>query len=452
MLRWTLLLAWCVVAPAVAQSPVPGDPIIPELPGAGRAIDIDGYRVRRARLAARVGTAVVAVTAADLRDLEQEVLQDNDFRQDDYFFYLTGLETPNAWLVLAAKDGSVLSTVLFLPAVNRQAERWTGVQLAPGDHAQELTGIPRVETFERAALDEAVAAAVRSTGGLLHAVTRGVAGEHRMIRDWKTGGRELRDVAPTLDSMRVVKDAIGLRALRRAIAITAEGIREGMRGTHPGMHEFELEATIEYTFRRRGADRLGFPSIVGSGPNGMTLHYTANRRRMEAGELVVVDVGAEYAMYTADVTRTFPVSGRFTARQREVYELVLATQDAVIGAVKPGVTVLELNAIARRFLAEHGGQLCGTAGCGRALPHGVSHWLGMRVHDVGAYGLPLEPGMVLTVEPGVYLPDEQLGVRIEDDILVTEDGAEVLSVGAPRTVEDIERLMRSAELETNTRE
>jgi Xaa-Pro aminopeptidase len=240
----------------------------------------------------------------------------------------------------------------------------------------------------------------------------------------------------------VVKDDVELAAMRRSIVITTEAQRAAMRAIRPDMAEYEIEAVIEYTFRRHGADRVAFPSIVGSGPNSTTLHYDVNRRTMRAGDLVVMDIGAEYAQYAADVTRTVPVSGVFTPRQRAVYELVLATQQAAIDAVRPGITRADLSRIARRYMAEHSAGVCPGDDCTRYFIHGLTHWLGMRVHDVGGR-VPLVPGMVFTIEPGIYIPEEEIGIRIEDDILVTPEGAEVLSSGAPRSVEDIEALMRS---------
>ena len=440
-----LLLA---AAPAAAQTPADDPPPVKELPGAGRAVDQEAYAARRARLAERVGKGVVIIPAGQRQDLERLVLQDNDFRQDDYFFYLTGLETPGAWLMVVATDGAVESTTLYLPRVNPMMMRWTGVQLGPGEEAARLTGISQVEEATPEVLEQALAAEDAPLFTTRWAGTEG----NRLIEGWEQNGKEFADVVPALDSLRQVKDSLGLAALRRAITITAEGASAGMRAAHPGMWEYQLEATIEYTFRNLGADRVGFPSIVGSGPNSTTLHYDISRRRMEEGDLVVVDIGAEYAMYTADVTRTFPVSGRFTERQRGIYELVLETQNAIIEAIRPGVTLQELTVIGRSHMAEHSGDLCGEADCTRYFIHGVSHWLGMRVHDVGDGRRPLEPGMVLTVEPGIYIPEENVGVRIEDDVLVTEEGCEVLSIGAPKTVEDIERTMRSDDKRTGTRE
>ena len=440
-MRYLLALTCLLAGPALAQSPEP----VAQLPGAGRPVDTDAYRARRARLSERVGDGIILVPAAGRRDLEVHVLQDGDFRQDDYFFYLTGVETPEAWLLLVAARGATRSVTLYLPPVNPHAVQWTGVQLGPGPDAERLTGIERVVPLNPDSLDRAMMIAMMRSEAPLYTVMYAGTRENERVRDLATSGRDVRNVVPLMDSLRVVKDDLGLASLRRAIAITTEAVKAGMQTVRPGMYERQLEAVIEYTFRDRGADRLGFPSIVGSGPNSVILHYDVNRRQMEAGDLVLVDVGAEYGQYTADVSRTFPVSGRFTERQKAIYDLVLATQETVIAAARPGMTVGDLGRLARQHMSEHGGDLCGPQSCTRYFVHGLSHWLGMRVHDVGDYRMPLEPGMVLTIEPGIYLPDENLGVRIEDDVLITENGAEVLSAGAPRTTEDIERLMQSAE-------
>ena len=182
---------------------------------------------------------------------------------------------------------------------------------------------------------------------------------------------------------------------------------------------------------------------MGSGPNTTTLHYDVNRRQTRDGDLIVVDAGAEWGQYTADVTRTFPVNGKFTSRQKAIYDLVLATQQAAFDSTRPGVTIAQLNRIARDYMRGHSGTLCGAESCDAYFIHGLSHWLGMDVHDVGDYGTPLKPGMVFTIEPGIYLPAEGLGVRIEDDVLVTANGAEWLSARAPKTTVEIERLMSS---------
>jgi Xaa-Pro aminopeptidase len=209
------------------------------------------------------------------------------------------------------------------------------------------------------------------------------------------------------------------------------------------MYEYELEAALEAGFRRNGADRLGYPSIVGSGPNSTTLHYDVNRRKTENGDLVVIDAAAEWGQYTADVTRTFPVNGKFTPRQKAIYDLVLGAQQAAFDALRPGITMRELDVIARKYMRDHSGNLCGERTCDdrEFFNHGLGHPIGMDVHDVGI-GRPLEPGMVVTLEPGIYIQAEKLGVRIEDDVLVTAKGGEWLSAGAPRTTEAIERVMQ----------
>jgi Xaa-Pro aminopeptidase len=431
------LLATNVQAQTLSTPPQP----VAALPGAGRPIEIEATRARREALSHRVGPGIIAIPAASARDLESEVLQDNDFRQNDYFFYLTGLETPDAWLVIISSDGPTASH-LFLPARNPGAEAWTGRQLGPGDVAASLTGIANVHPLD--SLDHWLANTQRSVMGPLYTLLYAETSTNQRIQSWvdAANGLDIRNVVPVLDSARVVKDDAELTRLRRAIDMTTNAQRAAMQDVRPGMYEYEIEATIEYTFRRLGADRVGFPSIVGSGPNSTTLHYDVNRRQTQPGDLVVMDVGAEYGQYTADVTRTVPVDGRFTTRQRAVYELVLGAQQVAIDAARPGVTIGDLNRIARRYIEQHSGDLCGGTSCNRFFIHGLSHWLGMRVHDVGDYSMPLAPGMVLTVEPGVYIPDEQLGVRIEDDVLITETGAVILSSGAPRRVDEIERLMR----------
>ncbi|MBI3981285.1 MAG: aminopeptidase P family protein [Gemmatimonadetes bacterium] len=433
MMRWLVMLLAVGSSAAAQQSAL--DPV-PELPGQGRPVDIAATRARRDRLATRAGQGIVVVRAALSRDLEAEVLQDSDFRQDDDFFYLTGLETPDAWLVLAATPAG-LETHLFLPPRQPEQERWTGLKLGPGPDAVRLSGIPFVHDVAR--LDSVTQVLAERVAGPVHGLTRYSDGAPLLPAP--LAGRPLRDIEPLLDSLRVVKDAAEVTALRRAVSITAEAHKAAMRAARPGMMEYQLEAVVEYTFRDLGADRVGFPSIVGSGSNATTLHYDVNRRRAQEGDLVVIDVGAEYAQYTADVTRTIPMSGRFTPRQRAVYDLVLASQQAALDAVRPGVTVRQLTQVARAYMQTHSGDLCAPKNCVEYFVHGLSHWLGMRVHDVGDYRMPLEPGMVLTVEPGIYIPHEQLGVRIEDDILVTADGYELLSAAAPRRAADVEALM-----------
>ncbi len=400
---------------------------------------------RRAALFEMLEPGIVLIRSADPRPSFLHP-QDTDFRQNNNFYYLTGLEEPNSWLVMFKTEAGPGKAVLYLPERNPLSESWTGPRLGPGAEAVRRTGITEVRPVTE--FEEEVVARLRSGWALQEykwlylQMGQETAETEELVELALESMRTISDVGPLLAELRVVKDSVELARLRRAIEITAEAQREAMKAVRPGMHEYELEAVIEYVFHARGAERVGYPSIVGSGPNSVILHHNKNRRRMEEGELVVVDVGAEYGYYTADVTRTFPVSGKFTERQRAIYELVLGTQKTVIDSIRPGIRVAQLEQFARRYMREHSDGLCGDKSCDRYFRHGLGHWIGMDVHDVGGYGRLLEPGMVLTIEPGIYLAEESLGVRIEDDVLVTEDGHEVLSAGAPKTVEEIEALMR----------
>ncbi len=403
----------------------------------GRPVDTAAVALRRRALAARIGRGVALIPAAHERDVERDYVQDNDFRQTNTFFYLTELETQDAWLLIVA-GGEAATTVLFLPPRTPSQERWTGLRLGPDTTAARLSGIGRVLPTD--SLDRMLAALFRASGPIyapLDVTTR----DEPRLKELVFSGRDVRNLRPLVDSMRLVKDGDEIARMRKAIDISAAGHVAAMQAARPGVWEYELEAALEAAFRRNGADRLGYPSIVGSGPNSTTLHYDVNRRQTRDGDLVVVDAGAEWGQYTADVTRTFPVNGKFTPRQKAIYDLVLATQQTAFDSTRPGATVAQLNRIAREYLRAHSGTLCGAQSCDGYFIHGLGHWLGMDVHDVGDYATPLKPGMVLTLEPGIYLPAESLGVRIEDDVLVTAMGAEWLSAKAPKTTVEIERLM-----------
>jgi Xaa-Pro aminopeptidase len=427
-----------VAAQSSASRPAGEYAPVSELPGMGRAIDTAATAARRRALLRRIGRGIVLLPAAHARDLEAEVLQDNDFRQDNTFFYFTQLETQDAWLLMAARGPDSLETTLFLPPRVASRERWTGLRLGPDSTAVRLSGIANVLP-----LDSLEGHLMRARWGgqpVYVPLHEGVREERRLL-DLVFSRADVRNILPIVDSMRSVKDADELARLRTAVRISVAGHIAVMRAARPGMYEYELEAVLEEGFRRNGADRVGYPSIVGSGPNGTTLHYDVNRRRTRDGDLVVIDAAAEWGQYTADVTRTFPVNGRFTPRQKAIYDLVLATQQTAVDSLRPGMTLRDLDGVARRYMREHSGTLCGEQTCDVFFIHGLGHPIGMDVHDVG-FGRPFQPGTVLAIEPGIYLPDEGFGVRIEDNILVTATGGEFLSAGAPRTTEAIERLMR----------
>lgn len=421
-----LLLGLLLLVPARAQDappPTPAGDELEELRAAAFAPEV--LRARRLALLAALPAGAVVIVAAPAH-----VDDTWPYRPSPDFLWLTGVREPGYTLLLA--EGIDL---LLAPRKDTNHELWNGPRLAPG---AEDTGFQAV--VDRAELPRRLSALLPTaeklwlSGVELPALELpGAEGGATPPGPGAQGTPPSGDPREQLHALRQVKDGGELALLQRAIDITGAGLVEAMRSAAPGRVEYELQAVIEYLFLRHGAQRPGFASIVGSGPNSCVLHYQSNRRRTAAGDLVVMDVGAELWGYTADVTRTVPVGGKFTPRQREIYELVLRAQEEGFKAVRPGATIRQVDAAARRVIRE--------AGHAGRFPHGTSHWLGMDVHDVGAYSRPFEPGMVLTVEPGVYLAEEGIGVRIEDDVLVTEDGYRVLSAGIPRTVEALEALL-----------
>jgi Xaa-Pro aminopeptidase len=400
----------------------------------------DDHRARREALARTVGEGIVLLRGAPEPDL-------TEFRQERNFLYFTGCEIPGAALLLdvesAGPEGDVdFRETLFLPAKDEALERWNGPRLTPGEEAEKATGIRT--TRASADLDSVLSSRLARRPAFVTEYAHGALGrplsaELLFLRDVQDRfpGLDVRPIGPSAERLRAVKSAAEVALLEEAIRITDEAHLEAMRVLEPGRGEFELEAAIEGTFRRLGAERPAFPSIVGSGPNSCVLHYQANDRTMEDGDLVVVDVGAEYRNYAADVTRTYPVSGRFTPEQREIVEAVREAQRVAIEAIRPGATLAEVHEKARGVLRDRGE-------LDRHFPHGTSHHIGLEVHDpAGERGRRLEPGMVVTVEPGVYIPEKNLGVRIEDDVLVTDDGHRVLSTGSPSDPDSIERFLAS---------
>jgi Xaa-Pro aminopeptidase len=358
------------------------------------------YRARRERLAEAINGNVLVLKAAP----EQELVE---YQQERNFYYLTGFDEPDAILLLNAATAPP-DEILFIPERKPAEERWTGAKLGPGPEAEKATGFRKVLPLSE--FDSALAKA--SEGRTVLA---------------------LKDVADKIAVMRQVKSATEVALLEKAVQITLKAQQAAAQTIAPRVMEYEVEAAAEFEFRRNGAERPGYPSIIGSGPFSTILHYDKNSRRMEAGDVVVVDVGAEYSGYSADVTRTFPVSGKFSARQREIYQIVLDAQKAAIAEVKPGATFGEIHRAAMGYIRSKGYE--------KNFIHGTSHHIGLEVHDVGSTTRPLEPNMVITVEPGIYIPEEQLGVRIEDDVLVTAEGHRVLST-FPKEISEVEAQMQ----------
>ena len=359
------------------------------------------YRSRRERLADLIKGNVLVLKAAP----EQELVE---YQQERNFYYLTGFDEPDAIMLLNAAT-TPPDEILFIPERKPAEERWTGAKLGPGAEAEKLTGFKKVLPISD--FDSTLAKASEGNRTVLG----------------------LKEVADKIAAMRQVKSPTEIALLEKAIQITLKAQQAAAQAIAPRMMEYEVEAVIEFEFRRSGAERPGYPSIIGSGPFSTILHYDKNTRRMEAGDVVVVDVGAEYSGYTADVTRTYPVSGKFSPRQREIYQIVLDAQKAALAEVKPGATFAGIHRAAMAHIRSKGYE--------KNFIHGTSHHIGLEVHDVGSTTRPLEANMVITVEPGIYIPEEQLGVRIEDDVLVTPDGHRVLS-NFPKEISEIEAQMQ----------
>ena len=329
--------------------------------------------------------------------------------------------------------------ILFLPPRNPQEERWTGVKLGPDDpDASARTGFAEVMANDKLPAELAKAMKRWNKTYALKAGPHSDPGARQaQERLGRLAPRASKvDVSPQIKKLRMVKSPQEIEFIRKATEASIEAHLTAMKAMRPGMYEYEIAALMKYEFERRGCERPAFPPIVGSGLNSTILHYEQNRRRMQSGDLVVLDVGGEYSGYASDITRTLPVGGRFTPRQREIYKMVLGAQNAALKAARPGASLARegpgsLHRIAVEYLEEEGKRLLGES-LSQYFIHRLGHHVGLSVHDPGDRSVPLAPGMVITIEPGVYIPEESLGVRIEDMVLITEDGHELLTRRLPR--------------------
>lgn len=408
------------------------------------------YKARRQRLMEQIKDGVVVLAGAH----EDDFGDAGRFRQNNYFQYLTGVETPEAYLVLVPQelpDYNGPHEMLFIPPRNPAGERWTGPQIGPGAEAEAAFGFERVLSGRE--LENTIKSLAETTK-ILYTITprktdttspRELLFAER-LKEF-AGSAAIKQVAYQINRLRMTKSAPEVAMLQKAIDATGAAQQSVASSLRPGVLEYHLEADIVSAFLRHGAERESFPSIVGSGIYSTILHYNRNRKQVEAGDLVVVDIGAEYSYYAADITRTWPASGKFAPRQKEIYHLVLAAQQRAAAAVKSGQTHLsELTGVVRDFLRASPLRAKDEQGRERTMDyffiHATGHYLGMDVHDVGDYGRPLQPGDVFTIEPGIYITSEKIGVRIEDDYLLTKDGLQKLSAAIPSTSEEIENLMK----------
>ena len=435
------------------------------------AFPAETFARRRSQLLRRLRAGSAAVFAAGHDSLRNGDVE-HPFRQPSTFYYLTGFDEPDAVAVL--RPGHDEPFVLFVRPYDPAMAVWVGARLGVDGAVEELgadAAYPIEELERRLPQLLASAGTVYYSLGSDERVERLVSRIAAQRRAAAQGGARpleaIMDPAPLVAAQRVIKSREEIAALQRAIDITGAGIEAAMRATRPGMHEYEVQAILEAEYRRLGSPRDGFPSIVAAGANACTLHYTANRAEMAGNELLLVDTGAEVDFYGADVTRTYPVDGRFRAAARDVYELVLEAQEQATALIAPGMRFHDVHDKAAEVLTQglvDLGVLSGELSdlieqraFGPFFMHGTSHWLGMDVHDVGRYregeqSVELRPGMVLTVEPGLYFAPgirgvprrlRGIGVRIEDDVLVTRDGYRVLSGAIPKQPDDIEAIVGS---------
>jgi Xaa-Pro aminopeptidase len=410
--------------------------------GAASGHPIDFVARRTAALGSMDSTAAMVLHAPDpaMRNADNNYR----YRQESTLLYLCGINRPQVALLLVPAGIAIHDTLVHVVLFARETDDGAdpippmpdGIVLPPGQLGDVLKSVMnRVGTLF---INQAGPAFVQDW---LNGRPMFLERDSKRLAEEKYPQLKVKNAGPLLAKLRGVKTPVEVTLIRQAIKATGDGLGRAMRVCRPGVKEYELQAEIEYPMTRAGGWAPGFPSIVGSGPNALILHYEWNSRTVRSGELCVMDVGAEYEGYSADVTRTIPVSGKFTPAQRKVYEVVLRAQKAVVAAIKPGLAWKDLDATAKAVFKGFG--------LDRYWRHSVSHHLGLDTHDAGVMDT-LRAGMVITVEPGIYIPESDttvsveyrgIGVRIEDDVLVTSDGREVLSAAIPKEVGEIERVM-----------
>jgi len=386
------------------------------------------YKTRRLELRKSLDGVMVLFGASEPDDLH------NAFFQESNFLYLSGWREPGAVMMLTRRE-----EILFLPPRNAQEENFTGRKtLAEDGDAVDKTGFEKV--LPRAAIESSFLRLMESAHRV-YSISSDLLAQKLMNF---AVFHERAEAGPEIARLRVIKSPAEIALLQKSAEATIPAHLAAWKKIKPGVYEYEIAAAMTNVYFDRGCERSAYAPIVGSGPNSVILHYMANRRRVDRGEVVLMDVGAECSDYATDVTRTVPAGGKFSARQREIYDIVLGAQKAAIAAAKPGAHLRggkdSLQQIAYDYINSHGKDLHGDS-LGKYFTHGLGHFVGLDVHDPGDSNQPLEAGMVITIEPGIYIPEENIGVRIEDTLLVTEDGAKNLSGALPREAAEIEKLV-----------
>ena len=386
------------------------------------------YQERRHELRKSLDGVMVLFGAEDPGDLH------DSFFQESNFLYLSGWREPGAVMLLTQQ-----TEILFLPSRDPRTELYTGRKLDPGDpNAPKLAGFEQV--MPKSALESAFLKVLESSSRV-YTLPGDVSSQK--LKSLAVLHAEA-DAAPAIARLRMVKSPAEIELIAKSTDATVEAHQAGWKTVRPGVWEYQVAAAMTNVYFERGCERNAYAPIVGSGPNSVILHYAGNHRRLDSGETVVADVGAECSDYATDVTRTVPAGGKFTARQRELYEVVLSAQKAAIAAIRPGMRLRangpSLQQIAYDYINSHGHDLHGQP-LGKYFVHGLGHFVGLDVHDPGDPAAPLQAGTVLTIEPGIYIPEENIGIRIEDIVVVTESGCRVLSAALPREIADIEKLV-----------
>lgn len=421
---------------------------------------LEVYRARRAAVVEKLKDGVVVVFG-----LKESELVDADlepFRQDDYFYYLSGWNEPGAVLMLLPKGRQNIAAamfpseqltreILFIPNHDAVREQWTGPKLGPQDkQASSIAGFQLVLPVDR--FSGEMNNSLNTTQVIYTLlpspnINLRLSREQEKVEQLRTLApfAEIRDVRPIIDNLRQVKSKSELSLIQKAVDSSVDAHLAAARKIRPEVYEYQIAAALKSTWENEGNERAAYAPIVGSGFNSTVLHYNQNNHQLKGGQLVVIDAGAEYGGYAADITRTFPVSGKFNERQKQIYELVLGAQQEAVNAIVPGKTLLRsLTQVVKEYFKKS--PLRGPQGPDDTLDnyfiHGAGHWLGLKVHDVGDYSRPIDRHMVFTIEPGIYIPEENLGVRIEDDYWVNDEGKVVkLSSRLPSSAQEIERLM-----------
>jgi Xaa-Pro aminopeptidase len=423
------------------------------------------YAERRAQLAAQLDGPIVLWGLTGREEFSQAYI----FAQEDNFYYLTGHNEEGAGMILlpklkkgATSDGwEGPREVFFLPAKNPTKEKWHGVRMSASDPGIEArTGFSSVQAFpEMRANVEKLAKLYPALYTILpYEKENGGYPHEKAVVEWlelSAPQAKLKDVRAQINALRQIKSPGEIGFLTQAIELSLDAQLEAMRMMRPGLYEYQVAAKMVEVHLMGGAEAEGYAPIVGAGPNSTALHYDKLSRKIEDGDIVVLDVAAQYSGYSADITRTLPANGKFTPRQREIYDIVLGAQNAALAMIKPGNDYCSKGdksayRAAYDYINSHGKDLHGKS-LGQYFIHGLGHHIGLDVHDPGEC-TPLRPGMVVTDEPGIYIPDENLGVRIEDDVLVTETGYRLLSERLPRDPGEIEKIMAAADAQRTIRE